>query len=390
MGLRRIRLLTAGESHGPAVSAILEGLPAGVRMNRANLQKQMRRRMLGYGRGGRMKIETDEVEVTGGLRFGKTIGSPLSFLVRNRDFVNWQQDMSVWEESNLQKPPLHRPRPGHADLPGGLKYNEHDLRNILERASARETVARTAAGALCRQLLEQLKIEIASHVLSIGTIEISEKNALWDEIVTIQESDRMRCVDPAVEEMMMAEIEQAKKERETLGGIFQVVAHNVPPGLGSHIQWDQKLDGRIAQAMMSIPAVKGVSIGNAFDIARDWGSIAHDEILFSKEAGFYRKTNRAGGTEGGITTGQELRITVAMKPLSTLMKPLKSVDIVTKEPQDAVVERSDVCSVPAAGVVGEAMLALVLVDAVLEKFASDTLAELQASLNFYRKQLEEY
>lgn len=390
MGFRRIRMITAGESHGPAVSAILEGLPAGLRVEREKLQKQMRRRMLGYGRGGRMKIETDEVEISGGLRFGKTIGSPVSLTVRNRDFANWQNDMAVWEDAARQKPPVHRPRPGHADLVGGLKYNEHDLRNILERASARETVGRTAAGALCRQLLEQLKIEIASHVLSIGSIEVPEKNAPWDEIVRIQDSDRLRCVDAAVEEMMIAEIEQAKKERETLGGIFQVVAHNVPPGLGSHIQWDQKLDGRIAQAMMSVPGVKGVSIGNAFDVAKNWGSVAHDEILYSAEAGFYRKTNRAGGTEGGITTGQELRATVAMKPLSTLMKPLKSVDVVTKEPQDAVVERSDVCSVPAAGVVGEAMLALVLVDAILEKFASDSMAELQASMDFYRKQIQAY
>lgn len=381
---------TAGESHGPAVTAILEGLPAGVEISRTELQHQMKRRMLGYGRGGRMKIETDEIEITGGIRFGKTIGSPISMLVRNRDFANWEKEMNVWESSTDAKKIVHRPRPGHADLPGGLKYNEHDMRNILERASARETVARTAAGSLCRQFVALTGIEIASHVVSIGEIESTDMNPAWNEIASIQESDRLRCVDPVVEQKMIELIDRAKKEKETLGGIFQVVARNVMPGLGSHIHWDTKLDGRIAQAMMSIHSAKGVAIGEAFHIARQWGSAAHDEIYYDSQKGFHHKTNRAGGTEGGITNGQELRVFVALKPLSTLMKPLRSVDVISKQPEDAVVERSDVCAVPAGGVVGEAMLALVLADALLEKFSSDSVSEFLAAVENYRRNLKEF
>jgi chorismate synthase len=389
MSLRKLRLLTAGESHGPAVTAILEGLPAHLTISKEELQHQMRRRQLGFGRGGRMKIESDQVEIIAGIRFSKTIGSPVGILVRNADFQNWQDVMSVWGPEDRRKV-VHRPRPGHADLPGGMKYGEKDLRNILERASARETVARTAAGALCKQLLQELGLEIASHVISIGSVNTGDTEFSWQQSAAIQESDRLRCVDANVEERMIAEIEEAKKRKETLGGTFEVIARGVPPGLGSHIQWDQKIDGRIAQAFLSIPAVKGVAIGNAFEIAARWGSEAHDEIFFEENSEFTRKTNHAGGTEGGITTGQELRIRAAMKPLSTLMKPLHSVDIITKEAQDAVVERSDVCAVPAAGVVGEAMLALVLADVILEKFSNDSMSELLAAFDFYRSQLSKY
>lgn len=387
---RKLRMLTAGESHGPGLSAILEGLPAQMPVSHEQLQHQMKRRQLGYGRGGRMKIENDEVEITGGIRFGKTIGSPIGLLIRNRDFQNWQQAMSVWEEPGEGKKSVRRPRPGHADLPGGLKYGEYDLRNILERASARESAARTAAGSLCRQFVEKAGIAIASHVLSTGGIRSQLETPTWEQILSVQDSERLRCCDPSSEEKMIEAVDQAKTNRETLGGVIEIIAKGVPPGLGSHIQWDHKLDGRIAQAMLSIPAVKGVIIGDAFRIAETPGSSAHDEIFYDDAGGFSRKTNRAGGTEGGITNGEEIRVRVAMKPLSTLMKPLQSVDVLTKEAQEAVVERSDVCAVPAAGVVGEAMLAMVLADALLEKFSSDTLSEFLAALNHYLQQLHNY
>ena len=390
MSLMRLRLLTAGESHGPAQSAILEGMPANVPLSRERLQRQMRRRQLGYGRGGRMKIETDEVEITAGVRGAMTLGSPIGITVRNLDFLNWQDVMPVWDAPAESKRKVTRPRPGHADLAGGLKYQEHDLRNILERASARETVARTAAGMICGQMLAALSIDVASHVISIGRVSAPDHSPEWDLIQSVQDGDRMRCVDPDTEARMIAEIDEARNRKETLGGIVQVVARNVPPGLGSHVQWDRKLDGRIAQAMMSIPSVKGVSLGDAFQIAQAWGSEAHDEIHYDAGRGFYRNTNRAGGTEGGITTGQELRIFVAFKPLSTLMKPLDSVDVITKQRESAVVERSDTCAVPAGGVVAEAMLCLVLADALLEKFASDTLPDLLESLRAYTQRLKEY
>jgi chorismate synthase len=390
MSFRKLRLLTSGESHGPAVSAILEGIPSGLAISREKLQHQMKRRQLGFGRGARMKIESDEVQITGGVRFGRTIGSPIALVVANRDFQNWQSAMNVWEEAVESRRDVTRPRPGHADLAGGLKYDEHDLRNILERASARETVGRVAAGAICLQLLSVFGIEIVSHVLRLGRIESSKVNTTWEEIHGIQDSESLRCVDAKAEERMITEIEEAKKKKETLGGVFEVVAKGVPPGLGSHIQWDQKLDGRIAQAFLSIPAVKGMSIGNAFLMAQEWGSVAHDEIYYEKGRGFYRSTNRSGGTEGGMTTGQEIRIQAAMKPLSTLMKPLQSLNVISKVAEEAVVERSDVTSVPAAGVVGEAMLALVLADALLEKFSSDSMSELSAAFDFYKKQLQDY
>jgi chorismate synthase len=389
MSFRKIRLLTAGESHGPDVSAILEGIPAGLLLSVEDIRRDMKRRQLGYGRGGRMKIEIDDVEFTAGIRHATTLGSPIGFLIRNRDFANWQDVMGIWEAAE-QKRAVHRPRPGHADLAGGLKYSHKDLRNVLERASARETVARVAAGSICRQLLKVFGIEVASHVITIGHITLESRDVGWDEIQRVQDSDLLRCVDSEVEKRMIGEVDEAKKKKDTLGGIFQVVARNVPPGLGSHVQWDQKIDGRIAQAILSVPAVKGVAVGDAFLQAHSWGSEAHDEIFFSHDRGFYHKTNRAGGTEGGITNGEEIRVLGAMKPLSTLMKPLKSVDIWTKQSEDAVVERSDVCSVPAAGVVAEAMMALVLTDALLEKFSSDSMTELTAAVEHYREMLREF
>ena len=390
MSLRRLRLLTAGESHGPALTAILEGLPAHIPISQEKLQHQMKRRQLGYGRGTRMKIETDQVEITGGLRFGKTLGSPISLMIRNRDFQNWEEIMNVWQEPSQAKRAVHRPRPGHADLAGGLKYGERDLRNILERASARESAARMAAGALCAQLLEQTGVQIASHVIRIGSVSLTERNIGWEKIQSVQDSDLLRCTDPVIEQQMVEQVNSAQQNKETLGGEFEVVARNVPAGLGSHIQWDQKLDGRIAQAILSVPAVKAVSLGDAITQAASPGSHAHDEIYFEESRGFFRKTNRAGGLEGGITNGEEIRVTGFMKPLSTLMKPLQSVDVVTKKAEEAVVERSDTCAVPAAGVVAEAMIAMVLADALLEKFPGDTLEELLAALAFYRKQLSQY
>lgn len=388
MTLQKLRLLTAGESHGPAQSGILEGIPAHLQLSLDEIQRQMKRRQVGFGRGGRMKIETDEVEITAGVRFGKTLGSPIHVVVQNRDFQNWREAMSVWGKAPTNPKRAFAPRPGHADLPGGQKYDEHDFRNILERASARETVVRTAFGAICKQLLSSVGIEIGSHVISIGSIA-GKAEASWEQILQVQNNEVLRCVDPAVEKQMVEQIEEAKRRKETLGGVFEVVARNVLPGLGSHVHWDRKLDGRIAQAMLSVPAVKGVTIGDAFHIAQSWGSEAHDEIYYN-ESGFYRKTNRSGGTEGGITTGQDLRIRAAMKPLSTLMKPLQSVDVRTKEVKEAIVERSDVCSVPAAGVVGEAMLAIVLADALLEKFPADTMNDLLTAIESYKKRLSEY
>lgn len=390
MSLRKLRFLTAGESHGPALNAILEGLPAHLTVSRQKLQHEMKRRQLGYGRGARMKIETDEVEITGGIRFGKTLGSPIGILIRNQDFANWGEVMDVWNLTDSPKRVVNRPRPGHADLAGGMKYQEQDLRNILERASARESVARTAAGTLCRFLLEHAGILIASHVTRIGSVALEMQNAEWDRIVSVQDSELLRCVDSNVEKLMIAEIDRAQQHKETLGGEFQVVARNVPAGLGSHIQWDHKLDGRIAEAILSVPAVKAISIGDAIAQASAPGSQAQDEIFFEQGRGFYRKTNRSGGLEGGITNGEEIRITAFMKPLSTLMKPLQSVDVISKKPEEAVVERSDTCAVPAAGVVAEAMLAMVLADVMLEKFCGDTMEEFLDGFQHYQANLKKY
>lgn len=383
-----LRFLTAGESHGPALCVVVDGLPAGVPVDRAAIDADLRRRQGGYGRGGRMQIETDTVEITGGVRHGRTLGSPVSLLVRNRDHENWRDVMSPDPQPDeaRERRRLRYPRPGHADLAGALKYDTTDLRNVLERASARETTARVAAGALARSLLHEAGVEVRSHVLRIGSASLPSGTVVpWPELERVEASP-VRCADAGAAEAMMAEIDRAKKAGDTVGGIVEVVARGLPPGLGSFAQWDRRLDGRIAQALMSIQAVKAVALGAGFAGGDTRGSSFHDEILWSPEAGLERPSNRAGGLEGGVTNGEELRAAAVVKPIPTLLIALRSVDLETKEPQKASVERSDTCVVPAAGVVAEAMLALVLADALLEKTGGDSLAEVLAHLAATRAQ----
>ncbi len=368
-----VRFLTAGESHGQTLVAIVEGIPAGLALNDDDINRHLARRQRGYGRSARMKLEVDRVEVLSGVLGGETIGAPIAMKVDNRD---WRKE----------EPPFHRPRPGHADLVGAQKYGFTDLRRVLERSSARETAARVAAGAVCLRLLEEFGVRIFSHVIAIGDVS-GVKAMPWEELAERAEASELRCGDEDVEARMRTAIDDAKKRGDTVGGIFEVVALGVPPGLGSYVQWDRRLDGRLAQAVMSIQAIKGVEVGPGFEIARTPGSAAHDEIFWTRERGFYRETNRAGGTEGGVSTGGPVLVRGAMKPLSTLMSPLRSVDVVSKEPIRAVVVRSDVCSVPAAGVVAEAMVALVLADAFQEKFGADTIAEMRAAYEAYRRRL---
>ena len=372
-----LRILTAGETHGPALTVVVEGLPAGLPVERAAIDAELRRRQGGYGRGGRMKIESDAVEILGGIRHGRTLGSPVSMVIRNRDHANWSDVMSPDPQPDTarERRALKRPRPGHADLAGSLKFLTDDLRNVLERASARETAARVAGGALAKALLAELGVEIRSHVLRIGSAALSEDSLPWSALEGVEESP-VRCANAAATAEMIAVIDRAKRDGDTVGGIFEVVARNVPPGLGSFAQWDLRLDGRIAQALMSIPAIKAVSIGHGFASGLTPGSAFHDAILHEPARGFVRPSNRAGGLEGGVSNGEEIRAQAAVKPIPTLLMPLPSVDMKTKEPQAASVERSDTCVVPAAGVVGEAMLAIVLAGAALEKFGGDSLAEL--------------
>jgi chorismate synthase len=373
-----LRFLTAGESHGPALTVVVEGLPAGLPVDRAAIDGDLRRRQGGYGRGGRMKIETDTVEVTGGVRHGLTLGSPVALLIRNRDHENWRDVMSPDpqpDEARARRA-LKRPRPGHADLAGALKFGTDDLRNVLERASARETAARVAAGALARALLSAVEVEVRSHVLRIGRASVrAEEPVAWANLASVEESP-VRCVDAEAATAMMATIDAAKKAGDTVGGVFEVVARGVPPGLGSFAQWDRRLDGRLAQALMSIHAVKAVALGAGFTAGETSGQGFHDEILYDDAKGLFRGSNRAGGLEGGITNGEELRAQAVVKPIPTLVIPLRSIDLRTKEAESASVERSDTCVVPAAGVVGEAMVSWVLAEAVLEKFGGDSLVEL--------------
>lgn len=372
------RFTTAGESHGKALVAIIEGVPAGLAVDAGLIDRELWRRQQGYGRGGRMKIEQDHVEVLSGIRQGITLGSPIALMIENRDFVHWQDTMSPSPSDDPPSNPrvVTRPRPGHADLAGGLKYGASDLRNILERASARETAARVAAGAIAKQFLAAFGIEILSHAAQLGGIPSQPATPTWDDIRSIPDDSPLRCVDVTAEAEMIAAIDRARSDGDTLGGIFEVVASGVPVGLGSHNSWSDKLDGRIARAMMSIHAVKAVEIGDGIANAARRGSESHDEILPADKNGrFVRPTNRAGGLEGGITNGEELRVRGYMKPISTLRKPLRSVDILTGETADAAFERSDITAVPAAGVIGEAMLALVLAEAVREKFGGDSMAE---------------
>ena len=380
-----LRFLTAGESHGPGLTVVVDGLPAGVPVEREAIDADLRRRQGGYGRGGRMKIETDAVEILSGIRHGRSLGSPVSLVVRNRDHENWADVMSPDPQpaSARERRRLRYPRPGHADLAGALKYGTDDLRNVLERASARETTARVAAGALAKALLRATGTEVRSHVVRIGRAAMPEGLVAWEALDRVEESP-VRCVDAAVAEAMIAEIDRAKKDGDTVGGIVEVIARGAPAGLGSYVQWDRRLDGRIAQALMSIHAVKAVAIGEGFAGGVTRGSLFHDEILWDAGTGLERPTNRAGGLEGGVTNGEEVRALAVVKPIPTLLIALRSVDLATKEPQKASVERSDTCVVPAAGVVAEAMLALVLADALLEKTGGDSLDEVLAHLEATR------
>jgi chorismate synthase len=377
-----LRFLTAGESHGPALTVIVDGLPAGVPVDRAAIDHDLRRRQGGYGRGGRMKIETDRVVVQGGVRHGKTLGSPVSLLIGNQDHESWRDVMSPDPQPDeaRERRRLRFPRPGHADLAGALKFGTTDLRNVLERASARETTARVAAGALARALLGATGIEVRSHVVRIGGAALpAGRTPSWLDLDAVEESP-VRCVEAEAARAMMAEIDRAKKEGDTVGGALEVVARGVPAGLGSYAQWDRRLDGRIAQALMSIQAVKAVALGAGFAGGETAGRAFHDEIVWNPETGIERPSNRAGGVEGGVSNGEEIRATAVIKPIPTLLLPLRSLDLATKEPQNASFERSDTCVVPAAGVVAEAMLALVLADALLEKAGGDSLEELLAHL----------
>lgn len=385
--MARFDFVTAGESHGPGLTAIVEGMPAGLELDRDGLDRDMARRQLGHGRGGRMKIETDTVEIRSGLRHGRTLGSPIAVLVANRDYANWEERMNPWPiDGEVQ--PVHLPRPGHADLPGALKYDHADIRNVLERASARETAARVAAGALARQFLAALGVGIYSHVTRIASVTAPAPDELGPADFESVDESPVRCLDPEAEAAMVEEINRRRKENESLGGTFEVRAFGLVPGLGSHVSWRERLDGRIGQAMLSIQSIKGVSIGPAWDVAASLGSEAHDEIFHDAERGYYRESNRAGGLEGGMTNGEPLLVQVAIKPISTLTKPLRSVDIHSKEPRQAHKERTDSTVVPAAAVVGEAMLALMLAQAYREKFGGDHIDDVRAAVAAYRERIE--
>lgn len=388
-----LRFLTAGESHGPALVAILDGIPAGLPLLRDDVDRELSRRQHGYGRGGRMKIEQDRVTILSGVRHGRTLGSPIAMTIANRDWANWQKPMAIdpLEIGEAETKRVTRPRPGHADLAGALKYDAEDARDILERASARETTARVAAGAVCRKLLETFGILVASHTVSLGTVAYAagvEKT--WEEIAAA-EGTPLRCADPALERAMMDAIDRAKQAGDSVGGSFQVAARGVPPGLGSHRHWDLRLNARLAAALCSIQSVKAISVGAGVESASAVGSEFHDEIYYDPVARrFHRRTNHAGGIEGGITNGEEIRLRVYVKPLSTLPRALHSVDLKSKEEFQAQVERTDVSAIAAAGVVGEAMTALVLAEAFLEKFGGDSIKETARNHRGYLEQLREY
>lgn len=378
-----LKYLTAGESHGRSLTAIIDGMPSGVKLTSGFINTQLERRQGGYGRGGRMKIEKDQVLITSGVRGGHTLGGPIALTIENKDWVNWEKFMSPDEEAELTEKKVTKPRPGHADLSGAIKYNHDDVRNILERASARETAARVAGGTVARALLEELGITVFSHVVEIGSVKADLQSLSYAQIQENAKKSQVSCGDKDAEEAMMKEIDKAKEAGDSLGGIFEIVVENLPVGLGSHTQWDRKLDGSLAQALMSIQAIKGVEIGLGFEAARLPGSKVHDEIFFASDKGFYRESNGAGGIEGGITNGEPLVIRAAMKPIPTLYTPLNSVDLETKEPYKASVERSDTCAVPAAAVVGEAAVAFEIAKALLEKFGGDSLREIKSNLSNY-------
>ena len=381
------RFTTAGESHGPGLVAIVEGVPAGLALDRDALDRDMARRQLGHGRGGRMKIESDSVEIRAGVRHGRTLGSPVAILVANRDYANWEERMSPWPvDAEIEE--VHLPRPGHADLVGAQKYGHTDIRNVLERASARETAARVAAGSIARAFLTTLGVGVHSHVLQIASVRAPERPDLEPGDFDGVDDDPVRCLDPEASAAMVEEVDRMRKANESLGGSFEVRAFGLVPGLGSHVSWEDRLDGRLAGAVASIQSVKGVAIGEAWDVAGRPGSEAHDEIFWSEERGFHRETNHAGGLEGGMTNGLPLSVRAAIKPISTLTKPLRSVDTETKEPAQALRERTDSTVVPAAAVVAEAMVCLTLARCYREKFGGDHIDDVLAAVDAYKKRID--
>jgi chorismate synthase len=381
-----LRLITAGESHGPGLTCIIEGVPAGLTLDREALNRDLARRQLGHGRGGRMKIERDRVDVTGGVRHGRTLGGPIALRVANRDYANWEARMNPWPVKDTP-PEVHLPRPGHADLVGTQKYGLTDVRDILERASARETAARVAGGAVARALLGAVGVQIRSHVVQIASVAAPRPGDLSLADFDAVDESPVRCLDPGASQAMVAEIDRLRKANESLGGVFEVLAFGLIPGLGSHVSWEERLDGRLGQAMLSIQAIKAVAIGDGVEVAGLPGSQAHDEIFWDAEQGYHRPTNRSGGLEGGMTTGQTLVVRGWMKPLPTLTKPLRSVDIETHEPTEALRERTDSCTVPAAAVVGEAMVSFVLADAYREKLGGDHIDDMRAALSNYERRI---
>jgi chorismate synthase len=381
-----MRLITAGESHGPGLTCIVEGLPAGLELDHDALNRDLSRRQLGHGRGGRMKIERDRVEVTGGVRHGRTLGGPIALTVINRDYANWEERMNPWPvEASVAE--VHLPRPGHADLVGTQKYGLTDVRDILERASARETAARVAGGAVAKALLRDLGVTVFSHVIQITGVTAPRRDDLTPEDFEGVDESPVRCLDPDATGAMVAEIDRLRKLNESLGGVFEIRAFGLVPGLGSHVSWEERLDGRLGMAILSIQAMKAVAIGDGIEIAGLPGSQAHDEIFYDDDRGYYRATNRSGGVEGGMTTGAPLVVRGSMKPLPTLTKPLRSVDIETHQPTEALRERTDSCTVPAAGVVGEAMVAFVLADAYRRKFGGDHIDDVRGALRAYEERI---
>lgn len=382
-----IRYLTAGESHGPAISGILEGMPANVPINFERVQNELKRRMQGFGRGGRMHIETDQIETLSGIRFSKTLGSPISFVIRNKDWENWQHEMAI--ETGKAGKEFTKPRPGHADLSGSLKYKFDDLRNVLERSSARETAMRVAAGAFVKELLYEFDIKIFSHIVQIGPVKVDEekiKDRLTDNVNKIADVSEVRCLDSDAEKKMIEFIKETKSAGDTVGGVIQVIIRNVPPGFGSYVHWDRKLDAQLAAAIISINAIKGVQVGTGFNAAHLQGSEFHDEIYHDKNS-YRRRTNNAGGIEGGMSTGEDIILFIMKKPIPTLMKPLESVDIKTKESFKAHKERSDITAVPAAGVIAEAVCAPVIANALLEKFGGDSIDDIKSAYQNYSQRI---
>jgi chorismate synthase len=404
-----LRYLTAGESHGKALIGILEGIPSGLSLSAEDINRDLGRRQMGYGRGGRMKIESDHAEILSGVRWGKTIGSPITLLIENKDYRNWLKGMSPYAEDDGSIPAVTRPRPGHADLTGAIKYYHHDMRNVLERSSARETAVRVALGAVAKKFLQAFHITIGSFVIQIGTIRVkglrdkgvkgssenfptleSSNPRTLESLFRKAEKSPVRCPDEQAAKKMTTLIDRIMKSGDSLGGVFEVFATGVPAGLGSYIQWDRRLDGRLAQALMSIQAIKGVEAGLGFEMSKRSGSEVMDEIFYSHHYGYYRKTNNAGGMEGGMTDGMPIILRAAMKPIPTLRRPLRSIDITTKKPVEAAYERSDICAVPAAGVIGEAMVALTITDAFLEKFGGDSMKEIQQHYDSYVHHIKEF